>query len=78
MTLKKFVYLKFGLLWRKFWPLRTLWHNLHKFLDIIEFRIETKKCLIKAVLKMSSQNCCQKAYQFTQLLLEKSAKTKKN
>ena len=34
--------------WGKFWPLRTLWHNLHMFLDYLEFREENKtNCLAK-------------------------------
>ena len=34
--------LGFGLPWDKFWLLRTLWHTLYMFLDILEFRIENK------------------------------------
>ena len=42
ITLKKIVW-KFGLSLGKFWPLRTLWRNLHMFLDILEFKVENKK-----------------------------------
>ena len=43
--------------WGKFWPLRSLWRNLHIFLDILDFREENKtKMLIgKTVLKIGSQ-----------------------
>ena len=29
----------------KFLPLRTFWHNLHMFFDIIDFRVENNKKL---------------------------------
>ena len=34
---------KFGCPWGKFWPLRTLWRNLHMVLDILELTKEEKK-----------------------------------
>ena len=30
-----------------FWSLRTLWHNLHMFLDILELRVEHKQKLLR-------------------------------
>ena len=48
------------------------------FLDILEFRVETKKKWFgKTVFKMWSQLCGKIAYFSAKLLLEKSAKTKK-
>ena len=43
MTLKKKLFLKFGLIWGKFWPLCNLRRNLCMFLDIIELKIEEEK-----------------------------------
>ena len=36
------LFLKFWFTWDKFWPLRTLWRNLHMFLDILEFWLENQ------------------------------------
>ena len=62
----------------KFWPLRTLWRNLHMLKDILE-------CEEKKEEKKITKNCSEKVlvkkkivYVSTQLLLENSAKTKKN
>ena len=44
LLLKK-LFVKFGLSWCKFWPLRTLGHNIHIFQDNFEFRVENKKML---------------------------------
>ena len=55
------MFLKFGFPWGRFWPLPTLWCNLHMFLDILEVRIENnKKGLGKTVLKMWSQEFTKK------------------
>ena len=54
--LQKKKFLKFGLSWGKFWPLRTLGSNLHIFLDNFEFRVKNKpKMFRKNCLKMLSQ-----------------------
>ena len=59
----------------KFWLLRTLWHNLHMFLDILEFKIEDKKVVQeKLFLKTWSQICGKMTYLFTKPLLEKVQK----
>ena len=64
--------LKFGFSWGKFWPLRTLWHNLHRFLDTLECRIENKNnnYLGKTVLKISSQKSIRRTSFVSRLCLK--------
>ena len=60
------LFLIFGLHGDKFWLLRM-------FLEILEFRMEEKKCLGKNVLKVWSKICEKMAY-----LTAKMQKPKKN
>ena len=45
--LRKKYFVKLGLSWGKFWPLRSLGRNLHIFQDNFEFRVEEEKKLIR-------------------------------
>ena len=55
------------------WLLRTLWHNIHMFIDILEFTVK-KIDLGKTILKMLFQICEKMAYVSTKLLAKKTKK----
>ena len=71
--------LKFRLPLGQFWPLRTLWCNLHMFLDIWKFKVENKNKFREHCIKNVVSDLWKKIdYVSTQLLLEKVQQNKTN